>query len=80
MPAYEVITLPKAMTCAGCGQEIPAGSEARYYSPKKVYHFKACPKTAPAAAAESYDPKLIDILGNIATALYDIRDLLGKGK
>jgi len=76
----EVIKLVIAKNCAGCGQEIPAGAEAKYYSERRVYHHPACPKQATARKASSRTDEVIERLGQIHHDLERIIDLIERGK
>ena len=68
----EIITLAKEVICSGCGKPIPAGAEAKYYSPKKVYHNPACPKEDKRSPGNSYQGQLLEELRQIRHAIIDM--------
>lgn len=68
----EIITLAKELTCSGCGKTIPAGAEAKYYSPQKVYHHPRCPKEEKSPQGNSYQGQLLEELREIRHAIIDM--------
>lgn len=76
----EVITLVKEVACAQCREIIPAGAQAKYYSPTKVYHHPICPRGEKSPKGSSYQGQLLEELRNIRHAIIDMaRAIREKG-
>ncbi|MBA7479259.1 hypothetical protein ES707_14693 [subsurface metagenome] len=80
----KIITLQRPAVCADCGAELPAGTQARYYSAERIYcethdekpaprETKAETKTEPLFQEESSDIEVwIGFLEEVQEALTNL--------
>jgi len=80
-----LLTLQRDAKCSDCGQRLPAGTEARYYSAEKIYCSPNCetpsapaPWTGPAPQSQGGLGAVQVFLDRVIEALEELRNSFGK--